>query len=104
MGRDEGKGYVTQEGGVHRTVGAATMRVVVLSGFISHERTSLDPGTRVTLPRALALAQCHLGNARALTAEEEAADAAAAARPTPPGEVEHREPDAQVRDPRTRKR
>jgi hypothetical protein len=87
-----------------RTVVPDKMRVEVLSGFISHERKALAPGERVTLPRALALAPCHIGNARELTTDEVAAELQAAAAPTPPGVVEHREPDAQVRDPRTRKR
>ena len=97
------EGYVTSSRGELRTVVSPKMRVEVLSGFVTHERKAVGIGDRVTLPRAMALAQCHIGNARELTQAELDEEAQAAAAPTPPGVVEHREPDAQVRDPRSRR-
>jgi hypothetical protein len=95
------EGYVTMEDGQIKTIPPNMVRVEILSSFIGHDRRVLEPGERVTLPRALALSQCLIGTARELTPAELAEEAP---KPTPPETVETRDPTLTTREPRVRKR
>lgn len=94
------EGYEFMSEGKAKTVEQGHVAIEVLSDFVSHKREHVAKGARLTVPRALATAMIGIGHARELTAEEYAE----AGEPTPAGAVEDREPGAETRDPRTRKR